>query len=162
MSIYATLWKLKFPKRGELYNNDWIEVLAQAVPPHIGSPTVGCGYEEGDTYGAFLPPPLVTDTNGEHKYFRAVVFVTRGTPKGTARSPQEYTAPLLVITGEEYARITFDELYTRICDALRGDRPRVTAEWFTTDGRIKLLYENGTIEDWDQQGISGSPGGSDG
>jgi integrase len=30
--------------------------------------------------------------------------------KGTERSPQEYAAPLLVLTGEEYARIPFAEL----------------------------------------------------
>ena len=47
---------------------------------------------------------------------RAVVFVTEDTPKGTARSPQEYQRPL-VLTGEAYAKMTFDHLYTRLCAA---------------------------------------------
>ena len=51
MSIYATLWTLKFPKEGDAcFGCDWIKVTAQAVPAHIGSPTPGCGYEDGDPY----------------------------------------------------------------------------------------------------------------
>ena len=66
MSIYATLWKLKFPKEGDEHLGcEWIEVSAQAVPPHIGSPTLGCGYEHGDPYAAFLPPALQTDAEGD-------------------------------------------------------------------------------------------------
>ena len=49
---------------------------------------------------------------------RAVVIVTEDTPKGTARCPQEYVDPLLILTGEAYAKETFDVLYWRICDAL--------------------------------------------
>lgn len=59
MSIYATLWKLKFPKEGDEHLGcEWIEVTAQAVPPHIGSPTPGNGYEGGDPYAAFSRPYL--------------------------------------------------------------------------------------------------------
>jgi hypothetical protein len=150
MSIYATLWQLKFPKYGDDHiGSEWIDVIAQSVPPHIGSPTRGCGYENGDPYGEFLPPPVITDANGESNYRRAVVFVTTGTPKGTARSPQEYVHPLFVLTGEEYASITFDALYTRICNALRGDKPRVLAEFFNADGRVRVLYENGSAQEYD-------------
>ena len=40
MSIYATLWSLKFPKDGDDYFGcEWIKVTAQGVPSHIGSPT---------------------------------------------------------------------------------------------------------------------------
>jgi hypothetical protein len=49
-----------------------------------------------------------------------VVFVTEHTPKGTEHSPQEYVHPLLMLTGEEYAKIPFDTLYTQICNELRG------------------------------------------
>jgi hypothetical protein len=64
MSIYATLWSLKFPNFGQDYFGcEWVAVIAQGVP-------------------------------------------------------------LLVLTGEEYAKITFEELHTRICDPLRGNRPR--------------------------------------
>ncbi len=52
---------------------------------------------------------------------RAVVFVTEQTGKGTERSPQEYFDPLLVLTGEAYAPLSFEALHRRLCDALRGD-----------------------------------------
>ncbi len=142
MSIYATLWKLKFPRHGNLHLGcEWVEVTAQGVPPHIGSPTPGCGYEDVDPYAAFLPPPVVTDEMGEAEQLRTVVLVTEETAKGTARSHQEYVDPLLVLSGEEYARITFDELHERICDALRGDRPRVVAEILTPDGGHRIVYD---------------------
>ena len=119
MSIYATLWTLKFPRYSDRHIDcDWVKVPAQGVPAHIGSPTPGYGYEDGDPYAEFLPPPLETDENGEHEYMRAVVIVTEDTPKGTARCPQEYVDPLLILTGEAYAKETFDVLYWRICDAL--------------------------------------------
>jgi hypothetical protein len=150
MSIYATLWKLKFPKYGDDHIGcEWIDVIAQGMRPRIGSPTPGCGYEDGDPYGDFLPPAVITDASGESNYMRAVVFVTAGTPKGTARSPQEYVHPLFVLTGKEYASITFDALYTRICNALRGDRPRVLAEFFNAEGRVRVLYENGSAQEHD-------------
>src|SRR5262245_30024193 len=94
MSIYATLWQLKFPRDGDDYLGcEWITVIAQGVPPHIGSPTPGCGYEDGYPYAAFLPPPVHTNTDGESEYMRAVVFVTENTPKGTERSPQRTSCP---------------------------------------------------------------------
>jgi hypothetical protein len=88
MSIYATLWQLKFPRDGDDYLGcEWTTVTAQGVPPHIGSPTPGCGYEDGDPFAAFLPPPVHTDEASEAEYMRAVVFVTEDTSKGTARGP---------------------------------------------------------------------------
>ena len=122
MSIYATLWTLKFPRqRIALPDCDWIRVSAQGVPAHIGTPTPGLGYEDGDPYGAFLPPPLETNAEGEHEFMRAVVFVTEETSKGTDRSPQEYADPLLALTGEDYATLSFGELHQRLCDALHDD-----------------------------------------
>jgi hypothetical protein len=150
MGIYATLWQLKFPRDGDDYLGcEWITITAQGVPPHIGSPTPGCGYEDGDPYAAFLPPPVHTDEAGEHEYMRAVVFVTEDTPKGTDRSPQEYVQPLLVLTGEAYAHMTFDTLYTHICNALRGGKPRVVAQYLTPEGHIRILFEDGTARDID-------------
>ena len=140
MSIYATLWKLRFPKEGDEHTDcEWIEVTAQAVPPHVGSPTPGNGYESGDPFAVFLPPAVETDADGLAKLNRAVVFVTEYTIKGTERSGQEYASPLLVLTGEEYARITFEELHQRICDALRGNRSPVVAEVFLPDGTRKII-----------------------
>jgi len=142
MSIYATLWKLKFPKEGDDHLDcEWIEVTAQAVPPHIGSPSPGCGYEDGDPYAAFLPPALQTNADGEAPVERAVVFVTEYSLKGTQRSPQEYVSPLLVLTGEEYSRITFAELHQRICDALRGNRSPIVAEVLLPDGSHQIIRE---------------------
>jgi hypothetical protein len=80
---------------------------------------------------------------------RAVVFVTEDTPKGTARSPQEYQHPLLVLTGEAYAHMTFDNLYTQLCEALRGDRPRVVAQYLAPGGLLQLLFEDGTAKQMD-------------
>jgi hypothetical protein len=125
MSIYATLWKLKLPQDGHGYLGcDWIAVTAQGVPPHVGSPTPGSGYADGDPYADFLPPPVETDAGGDALHMRAVVFVTEYSVKGTERHPQEYCSPLLVLTGEEYSRITFEELHRRLCDALRRRRAR--------------------------------------
>ena len=143
MSIYATLCKLKFPKEGDNHLGcEWIEVTAQAVPPHIGSPTPGCGYEGGDPYAAFLPPALQTNADGESPIERAVVFVTEYSLKGTARSLQEYASPLLVLTGEEYSRITFAELHQRICDALRGNRSPIVAEVLLPDGSHQIIRDH--------------------
>jgi hypothetical protein len=129
MSIYATLWSLKFPKYGDVHTGcEWVEVTAQGVPPHVGSSTPGLGYESGDPYTDFLPPAIVTDIDGHAKFMRAVVIITEETKKGTARSPQEYLNPLLTLDGKQYANMTFDELHDRIGTALRGDRPRLVIE----------------------------------
>jgi len=140
MSIYATLWKLKFPKEGDEHLDcEWIEITAQAVPPHVGSPTPGNGYEKSDPFAAFLPPALETNSDGDAPHNRAVVFVTECTIKGTERSGQEYASLLLMLTGEEYSQITFVELHRRICDALRGNRSPVVAEVFLPDGKHKII-----------------------
>ena len=111
VSIYATLWILKFPARGDSYVGcEWETVMAQGVP------------EVSDDEDA----PL-----------RAVVFIRQGTEKVF----QEYTNPLLVLTGAEYAAMSFDALHERICDALRGEKPRVIAQLFTRDGESELICE---------------------
>jgi hypothetical protein len=145
MSIYATLWSLKFPKRGDDYPGcEWIKVTAQGVPPHIGSSNAG--YEDGDPYESFLPPPVETDEDGDGRYMRAVVFVKEGIKKGTPENGQEYIDPLLVVTGEEYARMTIEELYQRICDALRGDQPRIAGQFIDSTGKITIMFEDGSKE----------------
>jgi hypothetical protein len=118
MSIYATLWWLKFPRYGDDYIGcEWIRVTGQGVPAHVGTPTRGFGYEDGDPYAEFLPPAVEVNAEGDSEFMRAIVIVTEETRKGTARSPQEYANPLLVLSGQEYASISFVELHTRICDA---------------------------------------------
>jgi hypothetical protein len=78
---------------------------------------------------------------------RAVVFVRAGTPKGTVRSPQEYVSPLLVLSGRDYATLAFGQVHALICDALRGDRPRLVAESWGADGRARLFFEDGSARD---------------
>jgi hypothetical protein len=146
MSIYATLWSLMFPQFGDDYVGcEWVEVVAQGVPGHIGTPTPGFDYEDGDLFAQFLPPPVTVDSEGNSEFMRAVVFVTRGTAKGTPRSPQEYVNSLLVLSGRDYASITFADLHERICDALRGNGPEVVAQTFTGDGGVQLVLSDGRV-----------------
>ena len=145
MSIYATLWRLKFPRYGDVHAGcEWIEVTAQAVPPHIGSSTPGLGYEDGDPYAEFLPPALATNEDGDAEFMRAVVIITAETEKGTVRHPQGYSNPLLTLDGKQYASMTFDELHNRICDTLRGNRLRLILETLSSDGLHSLHFEDGT------------------
>jgi hypothetical protein len=88
---------------------------------------------------------VAVNSEGDSEFMRAVVFVTEETRKGTARSPQEYAKPLLVLSGQEYASISFVELHTRICDALRGKGPRVEAQVLTADGDIQLVLSDRRI-----------------
>jgi hypothetical protein len=148
MSIYATLWRLKFPRYGDDHTGcEWIEVVAQGVPAHIGNSTPGFGYEREDPYATFLPPAIAVPPDDDGRTMRAVVFVTGATRKGTDRSAQEYVSPLLVLSGLEYATIPFGDLHTRICDALRGDRPRLVAESWEPDDRRRLLFDDGGVQD---------------
>jgi hypothetical protein len=137
VSIYATLWALQFPRFGEFHIDcEWVTVIAQAVPAHVG-------VEASDPYASFLP----TLQNSVAANLRAVVFVVEGTAKGTIRSAQEYSAPLFVLSGVEYASVPFTALHTRFCDALRGDRPRLLAEVIQPDGTSKLFFDNESIAD---------------
>jgi len=104
-----------------------------------GSPSPGAGCKSGDPFGAFLPPPIEVDSDGDAPHMRAVVFITELTQKGTERSAQEYQLPLLVLTGEEYNKITFSDLYERICSALRGNRAPVIAQIIRPDGSNEII-----------------------
>jgi hypothetical protein len=141
MSIYATLWTLQFPRFGDdRIACEWVEVWAQGVPGHIGTPSPGYGYEAGDPYADFLPPPIVLDPDDQGHKLRAVVIVRAGTPKDV----QRYLDPLLILTGEEYKRSTFGALHTRICDAVRGSRPEVLMEAWGADGSVRLMMRDGS------------------
>jgi len=65
--------------------------------------------------------------------------------EGTTKVVQEYVRPLLVLSGSEYAAIPFPELHQRICDALRGERPRWVGAWTGTDGSTRLMFEDGSV-----------------
>lgn len=145
MSIYATLWHLRFPRYGDAYLGcEWVDVLAQGVPAHVGTPTEGYGYESGDPYEAFLPPALRIESGTSDDDLRAVVFVVSTSKKGTARSGQEYESPLLVLAGAEYAAISFQVLHDRLCAALRGTKPRLVLEVFGPDATTTLVFEDGS------------------
>ncbi|MEX2559902.1 MAG: hypothetical protein WD403_08305 [Pirellulales bacterium] len=142
MSIYATLWSIQLQDPAAPFSEPrWVEVTAQAVPAHIGSPTAGCGYEDGDPHAEFLPPPVDTDDQGSSQFHRAVVFITSRTRKGTGRSPQEYADPLLVLSGQEYSTITFDELHRRLEEAIRTG-PRVAVEFLGPGGQRQVITDN--------------------
>ena len=144
MSIYATHWVLKFPRSGDMHTGcEWVEVIGQAVPAHIGTPSPGYGYEAGDPYVTFLPPAIPVPETGDGTALRAMVIVRAGTPK----RGQEYIGPLLVLSGDEYAQIIFADLHERICAALRGDQPRVVGEFVRGDGSIRLMFEDGSSQD---------------
>lgn len=146
MSIYATLWRLRFPAGGDDYHGcEWVEILAQAVPGHIGTPLPGYGYESGDPYASFLPTPITDDPDNHN---RAVIIVATGTPKGTDRSPQEYSEPLLTLTGAEYHQIPFWKLHEIICDLLRNELPRVVAQLFHGTSS-KIIRDDGSFESRD-------------
>jgi hypothetical protein len=139
MSIYATLWSIQIQDPASSFTSPrWVKVTAQAVPPHIGGSTAGCGYEAGDPYVDFLPPPVETDGDGQAPYDRAVVFVTDETKKGTARNGQEYVDPLLVLTGEEYAKMPFQVLLDRLQETVRSG-PRVAMEFLAPDGTTRTF-----------------------
>ena len=54
MSIYTTLWQVRFPRTGDAYEGcEWVDVFAQGVPAHIGTLTPGYGYEAGDPSSRF-------------------------------------------------------------------------------------------------------------
>ncbi|MFO1361337.1 MAG: hypothetical protein U1F45_02510 [Burkholderiales bacterium] len=136
MSIYATQWALRFPRFGDFHIGcEWVTVLAQAVPAHLAE-LGGGGY-------TFLPsfPDAVADE------LWAVVFVVGGAAKGTKRSAQEYAAPLLVLSGKEYAAMPFGVLHAKICDALRGDRSRLVAEAVLPGGSARLIFDDGSVVD---------------
>jgi hypothetical protein len=143
---------VKFPRYGDDHRGCyWVVVIAQGVPAHVGAPTSGAAAEHTDPYAGFLP---AADGGGgsEEEPLRAVVFVTEGTPKGTARSAQEYARPLLVMSGREYATLTFAALHAKICDALRGHRPRLVAELWGPDRRVRRFFEDGSVGDADGAG----------
>jgi hypothetical protein len=149
MSIYATLWSIQVRDPASSWTSPrWVEVTAQAVPPHIGSPTPGCGYETDDPYADFLPLPVETDESGQAPYNRAVVFVTDEAKKGTARNGQEYVDPLLVLTGEEYAKMPFQVLLDRLQEAVRSG-PSVVMEFLAPDGTTRTFTEVGRQADID-------------
>ena len=145
MSIYATLWHLHFPRHGDAHAGcEWVDVFAQGVPAHVGTPTPGYGYESGDPYESFLPAPLRIDGGASEDDLRAVVYVSSVTKKGTARSGQEYESPLLVLTGAEYAAAPFQVLHDRLCTALRGTRPQLVLQVFGSDLTTTLVFEDGS------------------
>jgi hypothetical protein len=139
VSIYATLWSIQVQDPAAPFSKPrWVEVTAQAVPAHVGSPTPGCGYEDGDPYARFLPPALETDEDGDAEFHRAVVFITNETHKGTARSSQEYADPLIVLSGKDYSTMTFKDLHRRLEEAIRSG-PRVVAEFLGPRGQRRII-----------------------
>ena len=89
------------------------ELPLKGFPRTLAHQLWGFGYDGGDPYGEFLPPPVEVNADGDSEFMRAVVVVTEETQKGTARSPQKYVNPLQVLSGREYASISFVELHAK-------------------------------------------------
>ena len=56
-------------------------------------------------------------------------------------------AMLTLDDGQYYkvaGRVGLDDLHGRLCDALRGDRPRVVMQSFGRDGRVRTTREDGS------------------
>src|SRR5262249_20402905 len=125
MSIYATLWEIKIPKRHR-FDDEWVEVFAQAVPAFIG---YSSGLPDGDPYADFLPPLTQKyDPAMDYKY-RAVVIVQAGRDK---KNGQRYSEPPLGITGGQYRAISFDELLERIQKAVGWDQDVIACSYSAT------------------------------
>jgi hypothetical protein len=140
MSIYATLWEMRI-RKGHGFDDEWVEVYAQAVPPHIGQPS---DYPKGDPYADFLPPVIAnydpeTDTP---KTYRAVVIVQQGRDK---KDIQRYVDPLIVMTGEEYLRTPFHELMDRIEKAVGWDQD-VLGCFYDPTGEKKIIRVPGWLD----------------
>jgi len=133
MGIYSTLWEIMVPRR-HWFDSEFVKVFAQAVPPHIGHPS---HYPEGDPYADFLPP-VVQDydpESGEERVQRAVVILQEGRDK---KEVQRYIDPLIVMSGEEYLRVGFQELLDRIHKAIGWDEPVIAMAILPT-GQTKVI-----------------------
>jgi hypothetical protein len=65
----------------------------------------------------------------DSEFMRAVVIVSDETQKGTARSPQEYSHPLVILSGRDTS--TFREFSKRLRERVVGRRTYVNqAEHF--------------------------------
>ena len=142
MSIYATLWssKIQNPALPSTMPR-WVKVTAKPSRPTSAAQALGAVNEDGDPYRDFLPPPVKTNEFGEAEYDRAIVFVTDNTRKGTARNGQEYIDPLLVLTGEEYAKISFQDLLQKLAEAVCSG-PRVVLEYFDGKGETHIFRDD--------------------
>ena len=60
------------------------------------------------------------------------------------RAGQEYESPLLVLTGAEYAATRFQDLHDRLCNALRGTKPRLVLQVFAPDATTTFVFEDGS------------------
>ena len=140
MSIYATLWEIQI-RKGHRFDDDWVEVYAQAVPPHIGHPSE---YPDGDPYADFLPPVVENYGSGpdKPKCYRAVVILQAGRDK---KNGQRYIDPLFVMTGEDYLKTPFHELLGRIEQAVGWDQD-VVACWYTASGEKKIIRSPGRLD----------------
>lgn len=110
--------RTKGPDGKETWEDQWVDIYAQGVPPHIGHPKEDY---ETDPYADFLPPivadydPDIEDESYDPPY-RAVVIVQEGRHQ---KEGQRYVDPVLVISGEEYRKIPFQEMLARIYEGIR-------------------------------------------
>ena len=106
MSIYATLWCLKFPRYGEYhFGCEWIEVVAQGVPAHIGSAILDPGYANGDPYAVFLPPAITVLPENDERAMRVAHGEGRGAEEIVALDLLAFERDFVVHLGEVAAGV---------------------------------------------------------
>lgn len=126
---------------GQWGMDHFIEIYAQAVPPHIGHPS---DYPDGDPYKHFLPPLAQVHLDNPNEPwgppYRAVFICAPWTVKGTTRrTGQKYLNPLVMLTGEAYEAITWNDLWGRIEAALLEPKHRKHWEFKEKGNGIRRL-----------------------
>lgn len=140
MSIYTTLWEIKIRRRHR-FDDVWVEVFAQAVRAFIG---YSSDYPNGDPYADFLPPltQKYDPSMDSGQIYRAVVIVQAGRDQ---KDVQRYTDPLMVMSGDEYLRMSFQELLDRIEAAVGWDEDVVACSYSPT-GEKKIIRVPGWLK----------------
>jgi hypothetical protein len=113
MSIYATGWMIKVPRKwhGE---SEWVGIIQQVVLGHIGQPSEGY---ETDPYSDFLPKITQNyDVNSDSNPHRAVVLIQENHEE---KDGQRYIDPIAVLSWEDYKNLTFQEVLNLIHDNLK-------------------------------------------
>lgn len=141
MSIYATIGEFGILKSGprDWQNPQFIRVWIQGVPPHIDY--------TGEAWD-WLPPPIphISEDQDGKDYaddapMRAIVFVLDNTEKGTVRCGQEYVNPLLIVSGEEYSRMTFIDVMEKVYANYRQQTSSLPEEDPSGEQNVELRTE---------------------
>ena len=137
MSVYTTLWVLRLPATGDYYAGcSWTQIYVQAEA--WGPDAVLCGALAAGS-----------DPTGPHRIgigYRSIACVAREHLRNEGGESDQPHPPLLELSGDEYERTSFEQLLTRLADALRGAAPELLSESTLSDGRTRLVFSDGTTK----------------